>query len=139
MSKKAAKVRTQELLDRFDMVQYASASVNMLSGGYKQRFLFARAMVHSPELIILDEPTVGLDPHVRRKLWKFILELKEAGVSVLLTTHYLDEAEILADRVCVMDNGQIKIIDSPSNLKKDLQKKNLEEVFLHLLKEGAVI
>ena len=139
MTKKEAKARTQELLSRFNMGQYASASVSMLSGGYKQRFLFARAMVHSPELIILDEPTVGLDPHVRRKLWKFILELKEAGVSVLLTTHYLDEAEILADRVCVMDNGQIKIIDSPSNLKKDLQKKNLEEVFLHLLKEGAVI
>ncbi len=134
--KKDLKERIDELFCQFDLQEYAAQKVEQLSGGYRQRFLIARALVHRPDLVILDEPTVGLDPQVRRRLWRAILELKEAGCCVLLTTHYLDEAEILADRVCVMDKGIVKVIESPQKLKNDLQKENLEEVFLHLLKEG---
>jgi ABC-2 type transport system ATP-binding protein len=127
--------RTKYLLDKFELNEYAKSKVDILSGGYKQRFLIARTLVHSPKLVILDEPTVGLDPQVRHKLWDHILLLKQEGATILLTTHYLDEAEKLSDRVCVIDKGRIKVIDTPDNLKKDWEKKNLEDVFLNLLEE----
>ncbi len=129
--------KTDYLLKRFELEEYAKFNVEVLSGGYKQRFLIARTLIHSPKLVVLDEPTVGLDPQVRHKLWEFILSLKAEGITVILTTHYLDEAEKLSDRVCVIDNGKIKIIDTPEKLINDLKKKNLEDVFLHLLKEGG--
>ena len=138
LSEKKLQARVCELLKTFDLEEYAQSQVDVLSGGYKQRFLIARTLVHNPQLVILDEPTVGLDPQVRRHLWQHILSLKEVGVSVLLTTHYLDEAEVLSDRVCVMDRGRVITIDTPDKLKADLQQKNLEEAFLHLLqKEGT--
>jgi ABC-2 type transport system ATP-binding protein len=86
-------------------------------------------------LVLLDEPTVGLDPHVRRQLWTFIEQLKRDGVTVILTTHYLDEAEQLSDRVCILHQGQIKLIDTPAHLTSDFKKANLEEVFLALMTE----
>ena len=137
LSKNELEKRINDLLEKFELQQYGASKMDVLSGGYKQRFLIARALVHNPKLVILDEPTVGLDPQVRRKLWKFISSLKEEGICVLLTTHYLDEAEILSDRVCVIDDGKIVIIDTPKNLINNLKKNNLEEVFLHLLKEEA--
>jgi ABC-2 type transport system ATP-binding protein len=137
LSKDALQARVEELLATFELEQYAALQVDVLSGGYKQRFLIARTLVHNPQLVILDEPTVGLDPQARRHLWQYILSLKKAGACVLLTTHYLDEAEMLSDRVCVMDRGKVLTIETPEKLKTDLQQKNLEEVFLHLLqKEG---
>jgi ABC-2 type transport system ATP-binding protein len=135
MEKAKAKKRTEELLDTFSLNEYAKVDPTFLSGGYKQRFLIARALVHFPKLVILDEPTVGLDPHVRQALWQTIKLLKKEGVSVLLTTHYLDEAEHLSDRVCIIDKGKLRLIDTPEKLKKDFHKKNLEEVFLQLMEE----
>lgn len=124
--------RVTEVLEIFGLTGYADAKVDVLSGGYRQRFLIARTMVHRPKLVILDEPTVGLDAHSRRALWQVIETLREHGVTVILTTHYLDEAEFLSDRVCVIHEGVVKTIDTPKNLLHRWQKKNLEEVFLHL-------
>ena len=91
--------------------------------------------MHRPKLVILDEPTVGLDAHIRREIWEVIRELKNEGVTVLLTTHYLDEAEVLSDRVCMIDKGRIRLIDTPANLKAHYQKGNLEDVFIQLTQE----
>ncbi len=121
------------------MREYAKSKASVLSGGYKQRFLIARTLIHRPKLIILDEPTVGLDPHIRHQLWEQILDLKKSGASVLLTTHYLDEAEHLSDRVCIIDGGSVKTIDTPQNLMALHQKGRLEDVFLKLMKESDYV
>lgn len=130
LSKTKALERKKILLNQFDLEPYAQASVLELSGGYRQRFLIARALVHEPQFVILDEPTVGLDPHIRRGLWEVIADLRTKRISVLLTTHYLDEAETLSDRVCLIHSGTIRTTDTPANLKRFHQKNNLEEVFL---------
>ncbi len=124
------------LLKKFGLEKYAKEQAYILSGGYKQRFMLARTLIHSPELVILDEPTVGLDPHVRREIWDIIRQLRNEGVTVLLTTHYLDEAEELADRVCLLDKGVIQLIDTPENLKSKHAQGSLEEVFLKLIEES---
>ena len=127
--------RIRELLEQFELAQYANHTPDVLSGGYKQRLLIARALIHEPKLIILDEPTVGLDPHIRRQLWEVIKSVKQQGMTVLLTTHYLDEAEYLSDRVIVMDKGLVRVIDTPADLLQKYNKTNLEDVFLHLMQE----
>lgn len=129
--------RVDELINQFGLSMYVNKSSTVLSGGYRQRLLIARALVHNPALIILDEPTVALDPHIRHQLWEIIKQLKQNNVTVLLTTHYIDEAEILSDRVCVLDKGKIKLIDTPANLMNSFNKSNLEEVFLQLMNEGT--
>ena len=128
--------RMTYLMNRFGLAKYAKSKASILSGGFKQRFLLARTLMHSPRLVILDEPTVGLDPHIRRDIWEVIKELKKDNITVLLTTHYLDEAEKLADRVCLLDKGVIQLIDTPENLKKAHEQSNLEEVFIKLIKES---
>lgn len=130
LSPAKAKERKEALMKQFGLEAYAHATVTELSGGYRQRFLIARALVHEPEFVILDEPTVGLDPHIRRGLWEVIADLRSKKISVLLTTHYLDEAEHLSDRVCLIHNGTIRTTDTPANLKKFHKKNSLEEVFL---------
>lgn len=130
----AIKERIAILAKRFGLQDYLQEKAAILSGGYKQRFMIARSLIHQPEFIILDEPTVGLDPHIRRNLWTMIKELKNDGITVLLTTHYLDEAEKLSDRVCILDKGLIKLIDTPDKLMADFKQKNLEDVFIELLK-----
>ena len=127
--------RSKSLMEKFNLAKYAQAQGSILSGGYKQRFLLARTLMHKPKIVILDEPTVGLDPHIRRNLWDVIKELKSEGVTVLLTTHYLDEAEYLSDRVCILDKGVIQMVDTPTNLKTKYNKSNLEDVFIQLMKE----
>jgi len=129
------KKRSQELMNTFGLNEYADKPPTILSGGYKQRLLIARSLMHTPSLIILDEPTVALDPHIRRHLWSVIKEVKAAGVSVLLTTHYIDEAETLSDRICVLDKGKIRLMDTPQNLMSGYNKNRLEDVFLQLLEE----
>ncbi len=129
--------RVDELIDQFNLNAYVDKSPNVLSGGYKQRLLIARALVHSPSLIILDEPTVALDPHIRRQLWEVIKQLKQNKVTVLLTTHYIDEAEVLSDRVCVLNKGKIRLVDTPDNLMASFEKGRLEDVFLQLMSEGT--
>jgi len=130
MTKIEAKNRQEELLEQFNLKEYVNSSIDQVSGGYRQRFLIARSLMHRPKLVILDEPTVGLDSHIRREMWEVIRQLKSQGISVLLTTHYLDEAEELSDRICLLHEGSIRTIDSPENLKKLHQKTTLEEVFL---------
>jgi len=125
--------RIMILAKRFGLESYLGQKAEILSGGYKQRFMIARSLMHNPQLVILDEPTVGLDPHIRRQLWAKIKELKDLGVTIILTTHYLDEAEQLADRVCVLDQGMVKLIDTPDQLKADFKKANLEDVFIALM------
>ncbi len=128
--------RIDYLVKQLELKQYLHEKASILSGGYKQRFMIARSLIHRPEFLILDEPTVGLDPNIRRSLWKTIRELKNEGITVLLTTHYLDEAEKLSDRVCILDKGQIKLIDTPDKLIADFKQNNLEDMFIELLKAG---
>jgi ABC-2 type transport system ATP-binding protein len=133
MTNEQIDARLELLVKQFGLQEYLHQKAQVLSGGYKQRFMIARALMHNPQLVILDEPTVGLDPHIRRQLWQQIKDLKQLGVTVILTTHYLDEAEQLSDRVCVLDGGLIKLIDTPDKLKADFKMKNLEDVFIALM------
>ncbi|HEX2580056.1 MAG TPA: ABC transporter ATP-binding protein [Rhabdochlamydiaceae bacterium] len=133
LSKKEAEERKKELAKDFNLEPYLDASIDQVSGGYKQRFLIARALMHRPHLVILDEPTVGLDSHIRRELWGVISSLREQGITVILTTHYLDEAEKLSDRICLIHEGIVRITDTPENLKNQHQKNSLEEVFLKFI------
>ena len=129
--------KINDFSEKYELGNYLDSKPDVLSGGYKQRVLIARSLMHNPRLLILDEPTVGLDPHIRHQLWETIRELKKAGVTIILTTHYLDEAEILSDRICILDKGKIKLIDTPTNLNSAYQKSRLEDVFLQLMHEEA--
>ena len=108
-------------------------STSILSGEYKQRFMIARSLIHIPKLIILDESTVGLGAHIRRNVWEIIKELKAQGLTVILTTHYLDEAEKLSDRVCILNKGRVTLIDTPENLITNSKERNLEDMFVAFL------
>jgi ABC-2 type transport system ATP-binding protein len=121
----------------------AKSYVERLSGGQKQRFSIASALVHTPKVLFLDEPTTGLDPQARRNLWELIEELKKKDLTIIITTHYMDEAEILCDRIAVMDNGEIIALDTPKNLVKalinkgfkkkvEIREATLEDVFIDL-------
>lgn len=127
--------RVAYLLEHFGLNDYAQFAINELSGGNKQRVLIARALIHNPKIIIFDEPTVGLDPDIRRALWEQIKSLKKMGITIILTTHYLDEAEQLSDRVCFLHKGKIVLIDSVQNLKAQHNNKNLEDIFIELVHE----
>jgi len=135
LSKQDVEQRKATLMKKYELEQYKDSFPRALSGGYQQRAMIARALMHNPKLVILDEPTVGLDPHIRHQLWDNIKSLKKEGVTVILTTHYLDEAEILSDRICILDKGKIKLIDTPENLKTKYKKSKLEDVFIQLMNE----
>ncbi len=135
MPEKRIKERREELITQFRLQEYRTSKPDILSGGYLHRVLIARSLMHCPKLLILDEPTVGLDPQIRRNLWDTIRELKKYGVSILLTTHYLDEADFLSDRICILDKGKVKLIDTPQNLKSAYNKSTLEDVFIKLMEE----
>lgn len=124
--------RAQMLMEQLDITRFAAHMVNELSGGNKQRVLIARALMHNPEIVILDEPTVGLDPDIRRKLWNQIKNLKQSGVTVVLTTHYLDEAEELSDRICILNKGKILITETMENLKNRHARASLEDIFIDI-------
>jgi lipooligosaccharide transport system ATP-binding protein len=121
----------RELLDFVELTDKADVQIEDLSGGMKRRLLLARALVNSPEALILDEPTTGLDPHSRRAVWDRLNRLKAKGTTLLLTTHYMEEAERLCDRVAIMDSGKIVTIDTPARLM-ELHGGNLEDVYLKL-------
>ena len=110
-----------ELLRRVNLSGKASQRVNTLSGGEKQRFTIAASLINKPELLILDEPTTGLDPRSRRNIWQLIEEINKTGITVVLTTHYMDEAEALCQRLAIMDNGHLIAVDTPSNLRASLE------------------
>lgn len=120
-----------ELLDFAEIKEKTNAKITSLSGGMKRRLVLARALINNPELLILDEPTTGLDPHSRRNVWEKLRKLKKNNTTLILTTHYMEEAERLCDRVAIMDSGKIITIDSPENLM-DLHGGNLEDVYLKL-------
>ena len=116
MGKKDRKARIDELLEYVDLLDRKNSLVKELSGGMKRRITIARAMLHSPKILFLDEPTVGLDANIRRRIWALIKKIQSTGTTIFLTTHYIEEAEFLADRVAFLDEGQILTIDSPYNL-----------------------
>lgn len=125
--------RLEQIMKQFGLERYAQSQISELSGGWKQRLLIARALMHEPKIVILDEPTVGLDPEIRRALWQIIRDLKAAGVTVILTTHYLDEADALADRACILHLGNILMTERISALKEKHGKRTFEEVFLEIV------
>ena len=136
-------VDAYELLDMVNLREKAKAQVKQLSGGQKQRFSVATTLINDPRIIFLDEPTTGLDPQARRSLWELIRRIREKGTTVILTTHYMDEAEYLCDRVAIVDAGKIIALDSPGRLiddllaggferRKEMKAANLEDVFIHL-------
>ncbi len=135
MPEKEIIARVKELMDLLELTRYATFNVNALSGGNKQRLLIARALMHNPELVILDEPTVGLDPDIRKKLWDIIRRLKEHGITIILTTHYLDEAEYLADRICMLSHGKVILTQAVSALREEHKQQRLEDIFIKLVHE----
>jgi ABC-2 type transport system ATP-binding protein len=112
--------KADELLAQLHLTKWAKASVYALSGGMAQRLMMARAIFHRPAVLFLDEPTAGLDPQSRLALWEILGELNEAGQTILLTTHYMEEAEQLCDRVAIMDHGKILALDTPAALKQSV-------------------
>lgn len=131
------------LLKKVNLEDKAKAKYKEMSGGQKQRFSIATTLINKPRIIFLDEPTTGLDPQARRNLWDLIKEIRDNGTTVIITTHYMDEAEILCDRVAIVDSGKIIAISSPSELiddlvatgfekEKEVKKANLEDVFISL-------
>jgi lipooligosaccharide transport system ATP-binding protein len=129
--KKDAVRLARVLLDFVEMQDKANVKIEQLSGGMKHRLLLARALVNNPDLLILDEPTTGLDPHSRRAVWDKLNHLKFRNTTLLLTTHYMEEAEKLCDRVAIMDSGRIVAVDAPENLMV-AHGGNLEDVYLKL-------
>ncbi len=136
-------IEPMALLQKVNLTDKAKAKFKELSGGQKQRFSIATTLINKPKIIFLDEPTTGLDPQARRNLWDLILDIRQMGTTVILTTHYMDEAEILCDRVAIIDSGNIIALASPDKLiddlvatgferPKEVKQANLEDVFIHL-------
>jgi len=125
--------RVDEMLDRVGLADRAKGKVAKFSNGMKQRLLIARALLHQPKVLFLDEPTRGLDPHVARDIRSFVAELARQGVTVFLTTHYMEEADQLSGRVALLDQGKIVALDTPRQLKKERgEGVTLEDVFVEL-------
>ena len=122
--------RVDELLEQFDLMQYKNMAFQHLSGGYKRRVMLARALVHDPDLLILDEPTAGVDVELRHELWKHLQDLNKAGKTIILTSHYLEEIELLCNRIAIINKG--KIVSEGS--KEDFTKggKSLEDHYLQI-------
>ena len=120
MSRREARRRADELLERFRLEDRAIGMTIALSGGMAQRLQVARAVAHRPRVLFLDEPTAGLDPQSRIALWEVVEELKAEGVTVLLTTHYMEEADSLCDRVAIVDHGKVLVLGPPSELRRSL-------------------
>src|SRR5215510_1019976 len=131
------------LLEMVNLKDKVKAKVKELSGGQKQRFSIATTLINDPKIVFLDEPTTGLDPQARRNLWDLVRNIRDKGTTVIITTHYMDEAEVLCDRVAIIDAGKIIANDTPDKLidqlvssgferPKEVKKANLEDVFINL-------
>jgi len=131
--KKKARERAEELLERFGLVDKRDQRTNTLSGAMKRRLLFARALIHDPKVLFLDEPTAGVDVELRYKLWGYIRELNRGGMTILLTTHYLEEAEALCEEIALINGGNIVAQGSSEDLKNDYQARNVEEVYMKVI------
>lgn len=137
------KVNGRELLDMVNLGDKAKSKVKELSGGQKQRFSIATTLINDPRIVFLDEPTTGLDPQARRNLWDLVKSIQTRGTTVIITTHYMDEAESLCDRVAIIDSGKIVALNSPDQLidelvatgfekPREVKQANLEDVFINL-------
>ena len=131
--KEKAKERTEELLERFALTDKRKQRVNTLSGGMKRRVLFARALMHDPKVLFLDEPTAGVDVELRYKLWGYIRELNRGGLTILLTTHYLEEAEALCEEIALINGGRIVAQGTIEELKWTYAAASIEEVYLKVV------
>ena len=136
-------VDARELLKSVNLEDKAKNKYKELSGGQKQRFSIATTLINQPKIIFLDEPTTGLDPQARRNLWDLVKNIRAQGTTVIITTHYMDEAEVLCDRIAIIDSGKIIALDTPDKMidklvatgferPKEVKKANLEDVFIHL-------
>ncbi len=125
------KARTTEMLKRLDLTDYENRKIGDLPLGWKQKLAFSIAILHSPKIVFLDEPTGGVDPITRRQFWNLIYEAVEKGITVFVTTHYMDEAEY-CDRVSIMAEGRIVALDTPQKLKEQYNANNMDEVFLKI-------
>ena len=126
--------KTKEILEDLDLYNKANSYTRSLSGGMKRRLMIAKALVHDPSILVLDEPTAGVDVTLRRQLWKYIKELKTKGKTVLLTTHYIEEAEKLCDRICIVVNGRIVLSETKKKIMKEFKQKKLEDIFIKFTK-----
>jgi ABC-2 type transport system ATP-binding protein len=131
--KDKARERAGELLERFALTDKRKQRVNTLSGGMKRRVLFARALMHDPKVLFLDEPTAGVDVELRYKLWGYIRELNHGGLTILLTTHYLEEAEALCEEVALINGGKIAAQGTSAELKERYGAASIEEVYLKVV------
>jgi ABC-2 type transport system ATP-binding protein len=144
-------VDAMAFLEKVNLQDKAKAKFKELSGGQKQRFSIATTLINKPRIIFLDEPTTGLDPQARRNLWELVKDIRDSGTTVIITTHYMDEAEYLCDRVAIVDSGNIVALNTPDQLiddlvasgfekPKEVKQANLEDVFItltgHSLREG---
>lgn len=129
LSKIERRERISDLLKFVDLEKVRNSFVRELSGGMKRRLLIIRALIHHPKILFLDEPTVALDPQVRRKIWELIADLKAQGITIVLTTHYIEEAEFLCDRVAILNRGRLVALDTTENL---CAGRSLEEKFIKL-------
>lgn len=137
------KIQPLELLEKVNLQDKSKAKYKELSGGQKQRFSIATTLINQPQIIFLDEPTTGLDPQARRNLWDLIRDIRSQGTTIIITTHYMDEAEVLCDRVAIIDKGNIIALDKPALLidqllesgfekKGEVKRANLEDVFIQI-------
>lgn len=133
MPKKERKERIDELLEVFSLTDKADTNTRMLSGGMKRRVVIARALMHRPKMLILDEPTAGVDVELRLELWQYMRKVNKEGTTILLTTHYIEEAEQLCDKLALINNGKIVKTGTVNDLKKAYNKKTLEDVYLELV------
>jgi len=122
---KEAKKRGEELLEAMGLFHRKDELVKNFSGGMKQRLSLIIALLHKPKILFLDEPTTGLDPQARRHIWEFIKEINNEGTTIFLTTHYMEEADYLCDRVAIMDNGKIIALDTPAKLKSMMEREKI--------------
>lgn len=134
LDKEQIKEKTKQILQDLQLTEVAGQLVASLPLGWKQRLAFAVSMVHDPSIVFLDEPTGGVDPHVRRQFWETIYQVAEEGRTVFVTTHYMDEAEY-CDRISVMVAGKIEALDTPANLKQKYGVSSMDEVFLKLARQ----
>ncbi|HIJ10723.1 TPA: ABC transporter ATP-binding protein [Candidatus Woesearchaeota archaeon] len=124
--------RIKELLTALGLWEKRDVRMRTLSGGMKRKVMIARALLHKPKILILDEPTAGVDVETRKVMWKYLKKLNKEGTTILLTTHYLEEAEALCERIAIINHGEIVTLDTKVNLKKKHNDKKLEDIFLEL-------
>ncbi|MEJ7631646.1 MAG: ABC transporter ATP-binding protein [Rubrobacteraceae bacterium] len=135
--RKKAKEKAEEMLERFGLVEKRDQRTNTLSGGMKRRVMFARALMHDPDVLFLDEPTAGVDVELRYSLWGYVRELNRGGMTILLTTHYLEEAEALCDEIALIDGGRIVDRGTSADLKDRYEAGNVEEVYMKVIGDAS--